>query len=68
MDGKTEIKKKLVIPAALAVAVLAVGCGGPTPPGNDAAPTDGGVADASGHDAGCIPPYEQIDDTCQLVV
>jgi hypothetical protein len=60
MDRKTEIRKKLVVPAALAVAVLATGCGG-TPSGTDAATPDAAVADSG-------PPYEQIDDTCQLVV
>ena len=68
MDAKTEIKKKLVVPAVLAVAVLATGCGS-TPANNDAAVPDAAVADSGpNHDAGCVPPYEQIDDTCQLVV
>ncbi|MFO0685050.1 MAG: hypothetical protein U0234_23530 [Sandaracinus sp.] len=67
MDRPSETKKKLVLPTALAVAVLASGCGGGNPtPGNDAAQNDAAIADA-GMDAGCVPP-EVYDPTSGMCV
>jgi hypothetical protein len=70
MDAKTSIKKKLVVPAALAVVVLASGCGN-AQPSTDAGPApDAFVADAGAFDAGCVPPevYDPISRTCVPVV
>ncbi len=67
MDEKTD-PKKLVVPAALVIAVLATGCGTATSP-VDASQGDTAVADA-GFDAGCIPPeqYDPVSHTCIPVV
>jgi hypothetical protein len=69
MDAKSQTKKKLVLPAALAVAVLASGCGNAVT-SNDAAPTDGAVADAGTFDAGCVPPevYDPVAHACVPLV
>lgn len=67
MDRSAEKKKKLVLPTALAVAVIASGCGGTTPaPANDASQNDAAIADA-GTDAGCVPP-EVYDPTSGMCV
>ncbi len=79
MDDKTSIiassalragmKRKLVVPAVLAVAVLATGCGTATP-SNDAAVGDTMVADAGTFDAGCVPPevYDPTTRACVPIV
>jgi hypothetical protein len=63
--------KKLRIPVALAVVVLASGAAActSTPSSNDAAVGDAAVADAD-FDAGCVPPevYDPSTRTCVPVV
>jgi len=62
-------KKKLAIPAALAIAVIVTGCGN-TPGASDAGRVDdGAVADAA-FDAGCVDPevYDPVSHSCVPIV
>jgi len=69
---QSETKKRLVVPAVLAVAVHATGCV-TNMPTTDAAVQDTAVADAgtdTGFDAGCIPPeeYDPVSHSCVPIV
>jgi hypothetical protein len=70
MDHQTAPRKKLVVPAVLAVAVLATGCTGTTHENDGSVQNDTAVADAGAFDAGCVPPeeYDPVSHTCIPVV
>jgi hypothetical protein len=70
-----EKKRKLVVPAVLAIATIATGstiltgCT-TTPAQNDAASNDTAVVADAGSDAGCIPPeeYDPVSHSCVPLV